>query len=122
LLNIGFFVFHTAWIAFNCVGWIWRRTRPWQLLTVTLTAVSWMGLGLFYGWGYCPCTDWHWQIRARLGYVDPPSYVQLLVTQLTGVDLGPQRSSALAVTTLVAAGVLGVASTVRERRVRAPIT
>jgi hypothetical protein len=81
-----------------------------------------MGLGLFYGWGYCPCTDWHWQIRARLGYVDPPSYVQLLVTQLTGVDLGPQRSSALAVTTLVAAGVLGVASTVRERRVRAPIT
>ena len=59
ILNGLFFVFHTAWIAFNCVGWIWRRTRPWQLATVSLTALSWFGLGVWYGWGYCPCTDWH---------------------------------------------------------------
>ena len=78
ILNGLFFVFHTAWIAFNCVGWIWRRTRPWQLATVSLTALSWFGLGVWYGWGYCPCTDWHWQVRARLGHQDPPSYIQLL--------------------------------------------
>jgi hypothetical protein len=79
ILNLGFFVFHTLWIAFNCVGWVWRRTRRWQFLTLTLTTLSWFGLGIWYGWGYCPCTDWHWQVRARLGYDDPPSYVQLLV-------------------------------------------
>jgi hypothetical protein len=107
-LDAAFFVFHTAWIAFNCLGWIWRRTRPWQLLTVSLTALSWVGLGLFYGWGYCPCTDWHWQVRARLGYVDPPSYIQLLVAQLTGVQLGTIEANTLAVVTLAIAGVLGV--------------
>ena len=45
-LDILFFAFHTAWILFNYVGWIWRRTRPWQLATVSLTALSWIGLGL----------------------------------------------------------------------------
>ncbi|MDP3718874.1 MAG: DUF2784 family protein [Acidobacteriota bacterium] len=73
ILNLGLFVLHTSWIAFNCLGWAWRRTRRWQLLTLTLTALSWFGLGIWYGWGYCPFTDWHWQVRSRLGYADPPS-------------------------------------------------
>jgi hypothetical protein len=115
-LNVGFFVFHTAWIAFNCLGWIWRRTRPWQLATVSLTAVSWFGLGFRYGWGYCPCTDWHWQVRARLGFDDPSSYVQLLIREVTGVDVGPGAADALAVATLAAAAVLGVAMSIRDRR------
>ena len=33
--------------------------------------------------------DWHWQVRARLGYDDPPSYIQLLVRELTGIELDP---------------------------------
>lgn len=48
-LDVFFFVFHTAWMIFNCVGWIWRRTRPWQLLTIILTALSWFVLGFWYG-------------------------------------------------------------------------
>jgi Protein of Unknown function (DUF2784) len=115
-LDIFFFVFHTGWILFNCLGWIWKRTRPWQIATVSLTALSWFGLGVRYGWGYCPCTDWHWQIRARLGHVDPPSYVQLLVRELTGVDPGPAVADALAVLTLASAAVLGVAMHLRDRR------
>ena len=75
--NVGFFVFHTLWIVFKCLGWACRRTRRWQLATISLTALSWFGLGIWYGWGYCPFTDWHWQIRERLGYHDPPSYIQL---------------------------------------------
>ena len=86
ILNVGFFVFHSAWILFNCVGWMWRRTRPWQLATVSLTALSWFGLGIWYGWGYCPCTEWHWQVRARLGHHDPPSYLQLMIRELFGID------------------------------------
>jgi hypothetical protein len=106
VLNVIFFVFHTSWIAFTCLGWIWRRTRPWQLATLVLTALSWFGLGIWYGWGYCPCTDWHWQIRTRLGYDDPPSYVQLLVREVTGIDPGVDRADALALGTLVIVAVL----------------
>ena len=114
-LNVSFFVFHTAWVAFNCLGWIWRRTRTWQLATVSATALSWVCLGFWYGWGYCPFTDWHWNVRARLGYDDPPSYVQLLIRELTGMDIGARAADILAVVALSIAAVLGVALTLRDR-------
>lgn len=116
ILNVGFFVFHTLWIVFNCVGWAWRRTRRWQFATLTLTALSWFGLGPWYGWGYCPSTDWHWQIRARLGYDDPPSYIQLLVRELTGIELGPDWANSLALGTLVVAATLSSVLNVRDLR------
>lgn len=115
-LNVFFFVFHSAWILFNCVGWAGRRTRPWQLLTVSLTALSWFGLGLWYGWGYCPCTDWHWQARARLGYSDPPSYVQLLIRELTGIDLQPVVANVTTLLVLIVAAGLGAALAIRDAR------
>jgi hypothetical protein len=115
-LNVGFFAFHTAWILFNCFGWIWRRTRRLHLATVSLTALSWFGLGVWFGWGYCPCTDWHWEIRARLGYQDPPSYIQLLIRELLGVDLGPTTANALGLGTLIVVGALAVVLNVRDRR------
>jgi hypothetical protein len=116
ILNVAFFVFHTSWMAFNGVGWIWRRTRRWHLATVSLTAVSWIGLGAFHGWGYCPCTDWHWQVRARLGYVDPPSYIQLLIRELIGIDPGAALANVVAVVTLTAVAGTSVVLTIRDRR------
>ena len=116
ILNIGFFAFHTSWIAFNCLGWIWKRTRRWQLATVFLTTLSWFGLGIWYGWGYCPCTDWHWNVRARLGYDDPPSYVQLLIRQFTGIELTSQWANAIALGVLSAVAGLGIALRARDRR------
>lgn len=116
VLNVAFFVFHTTWIAFNCLGWMSKRTRPWQLVTVSLTALSWVGLGALYGWGYCPCTDWHWQVRVRLGFDDPPSYVQLLIREATGVDIGTEPADALAIVTLAVSAVLGVGLTIRDRQ------
>ena len=116
VLNILFFVFHTSWIAFNCLGWIWRGTRRWHLVAVSLTALSWFGLGLRYGWGYCPFTDWHWEVRARLGHHDPPSYIQLLIRELIGIDLGPTGADALAVITLAVVALLSVLLYGRDRR------
>jgi hypothetical protein len=116
ILNVGFFVFHTVWILFNCVGWAWKRTRRWHLATVSLTALSWFGLGIRYGWGYCPCTDWHWQIREGLGYLDPPSYIQLLIGELTGIQLGPDFANALALGTLIVVALLTVLLNVRDVR------
>jgi hypothetical protein len=116
LLNVGLFVFHTSWIVFNCVGWAWRRTRRWHFVTVVLTALSWFGLGIWYGWGYCPCTDWHWQIRTRLGYVDPPSYIQLLIREVSGIDLAPVWANTLALATLLIVAVLSSVLNIRDFR------
>jgi hypothetical protein len=121
ILNVGFFVFHSAWILFNCAGWMWKQTRQCHLVTVSLTAVSWFGLGLWYGWGYCPCTDWHWQVRARLGYHDPPSYIQLLIREVIGADPGPESSDALALVTLTVVAGISVVMNIRDRRAAATV-
>lgn len=115
-LNVGFFVFHTSWVVFNCVGWIWRRTRPWHLATTALTAVSWFGLGIYYGWGYCPCTDWHWQVRGRMGFDDPPSYIQLLISELTGLQISTAWADAMTVSVLCLVAALSVVLNLRDRR------
>ena len=115
-LNVAFFVFHTLWMAFVCVGWAWKRTRRWHIAAVSLTALSWFGLGIRYGWGYCPFTDWHWQIRERLGHRDPPSYIQLLIREVMRIDLGPDVANALALAVLFLAGVLTVLLNRRDGR------
>jgi len=87
-LNIFFFLFHSCVIVFNLFGWIWRRTRRANLTLLSLTALSWFGLGIWYGIGYCPCTDWHWQVRQELGYHDrPSSYIKFLIDSATGLDI-----------------------------------
>jgi hypothetical protein len=88
IADIGFFVFHIALIFFNLFGWWFRSTRRWNLVTLGLTALSWFGLGIFYGWGYCFVTDWHWQVRRELGYaVTSNSYIHFLVTTLTPIKV-----------------------------------
>ncbi len=86
--NIVFIVFHTALIVFNLFGWIWEKTRRLNLYSLLLTAFSWIILGIWYGFGYCPCTDWHWQVRRQLGYTDmPDSYIKFLVDLWTGLEV-----------------------------------
>jgi hypothetical protein len=70
------------------IGWIFPKTRKLHLITMLLTAFSWFVLGAWYGWGYCACTDWHWQAREALGYHDRSnSYIHFLILKITGKDL-----------------------------------
>jgi len=86
-LDLFFIAFHSLLIVFNLTGWIWQRTRRWHLISLSLTALSWFGLGIWYGLGYCPFTQWHWQVRIKLGYYDMPySYIKFLLDLLTGCD------------------------------------
>src|SRR5689334_14771900 len=90
-LNIFFFVFHTAFTLFNCIGWAFAKTRKPHLITMLLTVFSWFVLGIWYGWGYCACTEWHWRAREALGYHDRSnSYIHFLILKLTGKDLNQQ--------------------------------
>jgi hypothetical protein len=84
-LDYFFFVFHGCLVLFNLTGWVWKRTRRIHLITIGLTILSWFGLGILYGWGYCPCTDWHWDVKRKLGESDLPySYVKYYMDELTG--------------------------------------
>jgi hypothetical protein len=87
-LNYFFFFFHTALILFNVFGWMFYKTRKWNLITLLITASSWFIFGIWYGWGYCFCTDWHWQVRNHLGFHDQTnSYNHFLFLKLTGINL-----------------------------------
>ncbi len=88
ILDIFFVIFHTSLILFNLFGWIWKRTRLANLITLILTGGSWLILGLIVGMiGYCPLTDWHFNILYKLGKTDLPiSYIKYLADRLTGLD------------------------------------
>lgn len=85
--NIAFFVFHTALILFNVLGWAHPKTRQWNLATLLLTLVSWVGMGLWKGMGFCICTEWHWNIRRSMGIEESAdSYLILLIRNISGWD------------------------------------
>ena len=87
-LDILFLMFHTSLIVFNLFGWIWKKTRKLNLITLLITGFSWIGLGIFYGWGYCFLTDWHWSVLEKTGvHILSDSYVKYLISRLLGFDL-----------------------------------
>lgn len=82
------FVFHLLFILFNLMGWYWRPMRRLHLAAVLLTLASWFILGIFYGLGYCPLTDWHWTVLHQMGRYDlPASYVSYLLQRTFGLNL-----------------------------------
>ncbi len=103
-LDIFFTIFHSGLVLFNLLGWIWIRTRRLNLITILLTGASWVILGIFYGFGYCPLTEWHFQVLERLGYKDlPDSYLSFLFTRLTGIHLNQSLVDAVTMWGLVLA-------------------
>jgi hypothetical protein len=114
-LNIFFFVFHTALTLFNIFGWIFKKTRNWNLFTLLLTAFSWFVLGIWYGWGYCVCTHWHWNVRKKLGYHDESnSYIHFLVLKLTGINFNPELVDIVTVSFFFAALILSLWLNVKD--------
>lgn len=106
-LDHFFVVFHSGLVLFNLAGWLWRKTRRLHLLVISLTLASWFGLGALYGWGYCPCTDWHWQVKTSLGETDlPHSYIKYYLDYLTGGNWDPWRVDVLTLVSALSAFLL----------------
>jgi hypothetical protein len=115
LLDIFFMVFHTALILFNLFGWIFKSLRKWNLITLLLTAGSWIFLGFFYGFGYCPLTDWHFNVIEKLGEVVlHSSYIQYLLERLTGLVIPAKLVDTLTLWGLVIALVVSVGLNIRD--------
>lgn len=88
LLDILLFSIHIIIISVNLFGWIYIRTRKLHLIIVGLTLFSWLVLGLWKGFGYCILTDWHWDIKRKLGEKDlPHSFVSYLSNNVLGMSL-----------------------------------
>jgi hypothetical protein len=101
-LDRFFFVFHSCIIVFNLFGWILRRIRLANLIVLSGTLCSWSILGIWYGFGYCPFTEWHWRVRMALGDNDlPSSYIKFLVDTLTGWDVNARLVDTLTVVLLL---------------------
>lgn len=116
-LNIFFFVFHTAIMIFNCFGWLWKRSRRLNLITLFLTAGSWFILGIWFGWGYCLCTDWHWHVREKLGLYDQSvSYVHFLILKITGLNINPGLVDKLTVSIFFLTFILSIWLNIRDYR------
>ena len=90
LLDKFLIFFHTFLILFNLFGWIWKRTRKLNLISLLLVAFSWLILGIWYGVGYCPLTDLHWHVKSIIGENDlPNSYIKYLVDFYFNSDSNP---------------------------------
>ena len=119
IANTFFFIFHIALILFNLFGWIPKRLRKWNLVSLSLTAFSWFVLGIFYGFGYCFLTDWHWNIREKLGYsTDSNSYIHFLITELPGVSIRENVVDIFTAVCFFAAFALSVYVNARDKRKR----
>lgn len=116
VLNYFFFIFHTVFTLFNIFGWMFRATRKWNLVTLGLTAFSWFVLGIWYGWGYCFCTDWHWDVRERLGYHDQQnSYIHFLLLKLTGINFNEDLVNNVTLIVFVISLVMSIWLNIRDR-------
>ncbi len=117
ILDIFFVVFHSILILFVLFGWIPRPPRLLHLIAVLFTGASWFILGLFYGIGYCPLTDWHWHVLRQLGETDlPPAYVQYILHRLLGINITPAFSDII--TLLGWAGALIIAIYLQYRKLQ----
>jgi hypothetical protein len=117
LFNYFFYIFHTVLILFNCLGWIVPKFRRWHLISLLLTAFSWFVLGIWYGWGYCVCTDWHYMVLRELGQTGmSPSYIHFLILKLTGLDFPEQTVDIATVVVFAASLVVSVWVNWRMRR------
>jgi len=109
LLDFLFIFFHTCLIFFNLFGWIARKTRTWNLVTLLLTGSSWFILGLFYGTGYCPFTEWHYRVLEKMGEtILPASYIEYIVERFLPVDVDPQLVEIFTVGLFFAALILSI--------------
>ena len=116
ILDIFFVVFHSFLILFNLFGWIWRRTRIWNLVTLLLTGASWVILGWIVGVpGYCPLTDWHFSVLEKLGRTDlPNSYVKYLADRITGLDFNSGTVDKITLYSFLAALIISLVLNIRQ--------
>ena len=83
---------HIFIAVFCVIGWLHPDTRIYNLVLVVLIALSWFGIGIFRGFGYCLVTDIQWRIKQRLGEkLTTDSFIKYELDNLLGRELDENR-------------------------------
>jgi hypothetical protein len=89
-------ILHLLIIGFNLLGWIFKTTRKTHLWLVTATLGCWVVLGFWFGFGYCPITDWQWYIKAQLGEQNlPDSFIKYFADKVLKSNINADLIDAL---------------------------
>ncbi len=117
ILDIFFVIFHTSLTIFNTVGWVWKKTRLLNLITLLLTGSSWLFLGMIVGTlGYCPFTDWHFMILEKLGKTNlPNSYLKYLFDRITGLNINAELVDRVTLIVFIAALAISLFLNIRDK-------
>jgi len=114
-LDLFFYTFHIILILFNTFGWVFKKTRKANLICLLVTFLSWFGLGLIYGIGYCPLTDWHWEVKNKLGQGPlPANYIQHLFEKFLGLNFSNQTVEYLTFGVLFSSLILSIGLNFRD--------
>ena len=92
ILDYFFTFLHAAIVIFILFGWISPKTRYTHFIFLTLTLLSWIVLGGLIGtFGYCPITDWQWDVKRELGEKNlPSSFIQYAVDKTFRINSNKQ--------------------------------
>ena len=109
LLDIFLTFVHLVIIGFNLFGWLWPATRKMHFFFLLATAASWFLLGIWFGMGYCPVTDWQWQIKEKLGEHNlPASFIKYYADKITGKNISSSLIDLITVISFGAAALLSI--------------
>ncbi len=119
-LDILLTITHLAIIGFNLFGWIWPQTRKAHLISVLVTAASWFILGIWYGIGYCPITDWQWQVKEQLGERNlPASFIKYYADKIAGQSVSVTLVNTMTAVLFAAVALLSIVlNLVKRERVQ----
>jgi hypothetical protein len=117
LLDLLLTLLHLVIIGFNLFGWIWKPVRKLHLVSVMVTAICWFILGLWFGIGYCPLTDWQWHIKEKLGEHNlPGSFVEYYAGKISGKPVSTLLVNATTAVCFALATLLSIYVNVLKKR------
>ena len=100
---------HLLIIIINLFGWILPATRKFHLVFIGVTAFSWFVLGIWFGMGYCPVTDWQWRIKEQLGERNlPASFITYYVNKITKSDFSDSFINTFTLIFFLLAAILSI--------------
>ena len=109
LLDAFLTLVHLVIIGFNLCGWIWPATRKAHFICVLATAVSWFLLGIWFGMGYCPVTDWQWRVKESLGEHNlPASFIKYYADKISGKNISSSLIDVVTALSFAVAALLSV--------------
>jgi hypothetical protein len=109
VLDLLLTILHFLIIGFNLFGWTWKPLRRAHLICIAITAGCWFLLGIWFGIGYCPITDWEWHIKQKLGEHNlPGSFIKYYADKISGKSVNDSLIDVMTAVCFFLAAIISV--------------